>query len=274
MRDCSLKLTMRRVHYDNTDSTNTQAHRLVNEGERAPMLITAATQSAGRGRNGREWQSPRGGIWMSAVWPVRLEAQRYLAFPLVVGLSVWEAINEVIHRFGTFDSRRLKIKWPNDILLDDCKVCGILCETCATGSQLTHLIAGVGINVAFATSRLKGQLRHAPTTLRDRFHADAHWIEPMIDAFDRHFEHLMQTFEHEGFGNSLVRDARSRLAYVGALKVWQTGNEQHQGTIEGIDAAGRLLLDVEGTQLAIDSGELTSARHVDSDSTIEQETTS
>lgn len=265
---------MRRVHYDNIDSTNTQAHRLVRAGEPAPMLITATTQTAGRGRNGRDWQSPRGGIWMSAVWPVRLEPERYMAFPLVVGLAVWEAINEVVHRFGTFDSRRLKIKWPNDILLDDCKVCGILCETVASGSQLTHLVAGVGINVAFATSRLKGQLRHAPTTLGDRFHADSSWIEPTIDAFDRYFEHLLQTFEHEGFGDSLVRDARKKLAYVGAIKVWQMGEEHHQGTIEGIDAAGRLLLDVEGTQLAIDSGELTSTPSNAPDHNIEQETSS
>lgn len=249
---------MRRVHYDNIDSTNSQAHRLVTAGEPAPLLVTATTQSAGRGRNGREWQSPRGGIWMSAAWPATLEPERYMAFPIVVGLVVWEAIHEVVHKFGAFDARRLKIKWPNDILLDDCKVCGILCETVASGSRLTHLIAGVGINVAFASTRLKGQLRHAPTTLHDRFHADAGWIEPVIQAFDRHFEHYMKTFEREGFGGSLVGEARRRLAYVGAIKVWQMGEQHHEGTIEGIDAAGRLLLDVEGTQLAIDSGELTS----------------
>ena len=220
------------------------------------MLITATTQTAGRGRNGRDWQSPRGGIWMSAVWPAHIEADRYQPFPLVVGLAVWEAIHEVICKFGAIDERRLQIKWPNDILLDDCKVCGILCETIARGATLTHLVAGVGINVAFAASRLHGQLRHEPTTLLDRFGANADWIEPTIAAFDREFEHLMTTFEREGFGGSLLRDVRKRLAYLGAIKTWQFGDEHRTGVIDGIDVSGRLLLDVEGTQLAIDCGEL------------------
>lgn len=250
---------MRRVHYDNIDSTNTQAHRLVNAGEPVPMLITATTQSAGRGRNGREWQSPRGGIWMSAVWPVTLSPEKYVPFPIVVGLAVWEAIHETICKFGVFDARRLKIKWPNDILLDDQKVCGILCETITSGGQVSSLIAGVGINVAFTSKTLKGQLRHEPTTLHDQFGADSDWIEPTISAFDRYFVHLMNAFEREGFGGSLLRDARQRLAYIGAIKVWQSGNEQRRGVIEGIDAAGRLLLDVEGTQVAIDTGELSAA---------------
>jgi BirA family biotin operon repressor/biotin-[acetyl-CoA-carboxylase] ligase len=251
---------MRRVHYDNIDSTNSQAHRLVREAEPTPMLITATTQSAGRGRNGREWQSPRGGIWMSAVWPVTLAPEKYLPFPIIVGLAVWEAIHETICRFGAIDDRRLKIKWPNDILLDDHKVSGILCETITQDGQVTHLIAGVGINVAFTTKMLKGQLRHAPTTLHDRFGADADWIEPTIAAFDRHLDQCLRTFEREGFAGSLLRDARRRLAYVGATKVWQSGEQHNQGVIEGIDAAGRLLLDIEGTQIAIDSGELTSAK--------------
>ncbi len=255
---------MRRVHYDKIDSTNSQAHRLVCAGEHAPLLITATTQTAGRGRNGREWQSPRGGIWMSAVWPIAhsnttLEPQAYQPFPLVVGLAAWEAIHETICRFTAFNEHRLKIKWPNDILLDDCKVSGILCETIASGAKLSHLVAGVGINVAFASKRLKGELRHAPTTLRDQFNADAHWIEPTIAAFDRHFEHFMLTFERDGFEDELARDVRKRLAYVGTTRTWQMGKEHHTGVIDGIDASGRLLLDVEGNQLAIDCGELSAA---------------
>lgn len=247
---------MRRVHYDNIDSTNSQAHRLVSQGEPVPLLITATTQTAGRGRNGREWQSPRGGLWMSAVWPARLDADHYQPFPLVAGLAAWEAIHETICKFGALDERRLRIKWPNDILLDDCKVCGILCETIARGATLTHLVAGVGINIAFAGTRLRGRLRHPPTTLRDRFGADGDWIEPTVEAFDRHFQHLMTTFEQEGFGGRLLREVRGKLAYVGAVKAWQMGDEHRTGVIDGIDARGRLLLDVEGTQLAIDCGEL------------------
>lgn len=247
---------MRRVHYDNIDSTNSQAHRLVSAGEPVPMLITAATQAAGRGRMGREWQSPVGGIWMSAVWPASHSPETYMAFPIVVGLAVWEAIHETICKFGAFDVSRLKIKWPNDILLDDRKVCGILCETITRGNHVTHLIAGVGINVAFTTQTLHGQLRHEPITLMDAVGAGPDTIEQTINAFDRYFEHLMRTFEHEGFAGSLLRDARQRLAYLGKTKIWQSNGEAHRGTIEGIDATGRLLLDIEGTQIAISTGEL------------------
>ena len=62
---------MRRIHYDIIDSTNSEARRLAAADLREPLLVTAAEQSAGRGRQGREWQSPHGGAWMSLAWPAR-----------------------------------------------------------------------------------------------------------------------------------------------------------------------------------------------------------
>ena len=113
---------MRRIHFEVTESTNTEARRLAAEYPGECLLVTAATQSAGRGRHGRAWESPRGGAWLSVVWPTRQPPLAYAAVSLVAAIAVRRALLEVV------DTHRLQIKWPNDVLIDDRKVVGILCE--------------------------------------------------------------------------------------------------------------------------------------------------
>lgn len=253
---------MRHFHYDTIDSTNSQATRLVQMGEIAPFLVTATTQSAGRGRNGRTWQSPPGGAWMSAVWPIASAPESYITFPLIVGLSAWHAIFNTIARSHKIESHRLQIKWPNDILLDDRKVCGVLCETIARDSRITHLVAGVGINVAFPADQLEGELRHPPTSLSDHFKVTRNWVDQLIRAFGREFDTYMRYFDHHGFDHSVMQAIQSRLAYIGQVKTWQFGLEKTSGAIEGIDAKGRLVLSIDGQLQTFDCGELCAADSV------------
>ncbi len=149
---------LNRFHFDQTDSTSTQAWKLIHAREPMPFSVTADTQTSGRGRSGKSWQSPAGGAWLSVAWPIVGVAQRYARVPLVAASSVYQAIVPLLK-----PGSDVRIKWPNDILIDAKKVCGVLCEQQL--SPVPAVVIGVGINVNVDPLVLGRDLRLPATSL-------------------------------------------------------------------------------------------------------------
>jgi BirA family biotin operon repressor/biotin-[acetyl-CoA-carboxylase] ligase len=122
-------------------STMDLLHELAAEGAAAGTVVVAGEQTSGRGSRGRTWRSPPGGLWLSALYRPRAPAGAEL-LSLRVGLAVAEAIESV----GS--GVRLAIKWPNDLVLNDRKLGGILCEARWQGEELGWIVAGIGLNVS------------------------------------------------------------------------------------------------------------------------------
>jgi BirA family biotin operon repressor/biotin-[acetyl-CoA-carboxylase] ligase len=245
---------MHRIHFDTTDSTNTEARRLALEHPGEVLLVTAATQSAGRGRQGRAWQSPLGGAWFSLVWPTQKPPAAYGNVSLLAAIAVRRAIAEVV------DAERLVIKWPNDVLVDDKKVSGILCEQWPGDSGSSGvLVIGIGVNVDFDLELLPIDLRHPATTLSEAV-GHAIPVEAVIDAVAGQLTALFAEFETSGLNSELIAELRGHLAYVGEERVWQSPKGEISGKVLGIDAAGRLLLEVDGQVRACDVGEFAPIR--------------
>lgn len=137
-------------------STNDRLRELAGEGAPPFTVVVAEEQTAGRGRTGRAWHSPPGGIWMSVLLPEERTGRPPLT-PLLVGLAVGRAIGDAR---PVLDPR---IKWPNDVLVDGRKVCGILCEGAAGAGTVT----GIGINVAGSMKELPAELRSRTATLEE-----------------------------------------------------------------------------------------------------------
>lgn len=245
---------MRRIHFPVTDSTNTAARQLSTEHPGECLLITAATQAAGRGRQGRVWESPLGGAWLSMVWPTRQPPVAYVAVALVAAIAVRRALLDVV------DAALLKIKWPNDVLIDDRKVVGILCEQWP-GENGTPgvLVIGIGVNVDFDLALLPPDLRHPATTLS---HATGRAlpVDDVIDAVAEQVTAALEEFEATGLNAELVAELRGCLAYVGTERSWQTPRGEISGRVLGIDDLGRLLLEVAGQVQAYDVGEFAPIR--------------
>ncbi|MFH1798381.1 MAG: biotin--[acetyl-CoA-carboxylase] ligase [Candidatus Omnitrophota bacterium] len=127
-------------HYEDIDSTNAKAYELADKGAEEGTVVFAETQSRGKGRMGRAWISPSGGIYMSIVLRPRSEPSGIGAITLVSALAIARAIQDV-RAVGC------GIKWPNDILIEGKKVCGILTEIKAESDKIDFLILGIGINV-------------------------------------------------------------------------------------------------------------------------------
>ena len=122
-------------------STNDEAARLARAGAVHGTIVVADTQTGGRGRLGRSWTSPPGGnLYLSCVLRPALALPQTPALALAIGIAVCDAVRSV--------GAPAKLKWPNDVLLGDLKVAGILLEAQSQGQRLESLIVGVGVNLS------------------------------------------------------------------------------------------------------------------------------
>ena len=221
-----MSLGLPRVHHRATDSTNLRARELALAGAPHGTLVTAAEQSAGRGRQGRTWSAPAGrGLLLSLVL-----RDPPAMVPLIAAVAVAEVCGD-----------GAAIKWPNDVLLDGRKVAGILVEG---RPQEGWAVLGIGINVAVRARDLPAELRGRAASLEREPAA----IEPLLDDLLRALESRLT--EPAG---ALLADLRTRDALRGRAVRWAAG----EGVARGIDERGRLLVERDdATTLALDAGEV------------------
>jgi BirA family biotin operon repressor/biotin-[acetyl-CoA-carboxylase] ligase len=137
---------------DITDSTNDDAKRLAEEGAPHGMLVVADKQEQGRGSRGRSWETPAGvGIAMSLIVRPKVPIECVSMLTLVMGLSVAEGAEQAINESISESSFTCNIKWPNDVILAERKICGILTELhMGPSGEMSDVVIGVGINVNMA----------------------------------------------------------------------------------------------------------------------------
>ena len=123
-----------------TDSTNNEVKRLAREGEESGTVVCAYTQTAGKGRFGRKWSSDKGGLYFSVFLKADLPPSDIASITLACGYAVCLAVRD----YTGLDAR---IKWPNDIIIGNKKICGILTEMAAQIDRLDYIVTGIGINV-------------------------------------------------------------------------------------------------------------------------------
>jgi BirA family biotin operon repressor/biotin-[acetyl-CoA-carboxylase] ligase len=217
-----------RVHLRRTESTNTVARQLAARGAPHGTLVTAAEQTAGRGRQGRAWSAPVGAALVCS-WVIRSDPPAPL-LSLVAGVAVAELAAE-----------RGRVKWPNDVLIDGRKIAGILVEG---RPQEQWAVLGIGINVALRPEQLPEDLRDRAATLGLTQAA----IEPTLMRLRGVLERWLSASDAE-----VLQAVRSLDALLGETVSWEGGS----GTGAGIDDSGRLLVSLpEGGSVALDGGEV------------------
>jgi BirA family biotin operon repressor/biotin-[acetyl-CoA-carboxylase] ligase len=214
-----------RVHYRQTDSTNERARELAAAGAPNGTVVTAAEQSAGRGRQGRRWTAPPGRALLCSF--VIRDPPRLL--PLAAGVAVAEVAGA-----------QARVKWPNDVLVDGLKVAGILVEG---RPQEGWAVLGIGVNVAVREEDFPPELAGRAGTLS--FEPGA--VEPML-------ERLLEGLERwlPAASDAVLEAVRERDALLDRPVRWSGG----EGRGAGIDAEGRLLVATDGGQVALDAGEV------------------
>ena len=165
-------------HYRSTDSTNSRARELAAAGAPHGTVVTAAEQTAGRGRQGRSWTAPPGkALLYSAI--LRPLEERHATLPLAVPLAVCEAAEDLRPDLGC------KVKWPNDVFAEDRKLAGILIEARPHDGWA---VIGVGMNLSISRDEFPPELRDRAISLYDPADEDP-WVPPPAHPSERR-EHV------------------------------------------------------------------------------------
>ena len=236
------------IHYfDKIDSTNTKAKELAEQGAESGTLIVADQQVAGKGRRGRSWESPAGsGIFMTILLKPEINPNHASMLTLVTALAVAKALAEVT-------GENAQIKWPNDIVVNGKKVCGILTEMSAQFDYINHIVIGIGINVH--NESFPEEIEKMATSLylesKKKFHR-AEIIEKVLEYFENYYELFLKTEDL----SSMVKEYDSLLVNRNAnVKVLDL-KEPFEGKAKGITATGELIVDTWESRKLVSSGEV------------------
>jgi BirA family transcriptional regulator, biotin operon repressor / biotin---[acetyl-CoA-carboxylase] ligase len=225
-----------RVHLRLVDSTNERARELALHGAPHGTIVTAGEQSAGRGRQGRQWLAAPGRAILCSV--VVRRPPRLL--PLAGGVAVAEAADAALAADGRGSAGRCRLKWPNDVLLDGRKVAGVLVEG---RPQEDWAVVGVGVNVAAEETDFPPELRGLAGTLG----LAPTMVEPALGLLLSALERWLASSPED-----VLEAVRARDALRGHLVRWGSG----QGEAAGVDGDGRLVVLTADGQVALEAGEV------------------
>ena len=231
--------------HESLDSTNAESVRAIDRGQTAPFVILAERQLAGRGRRGRKWVSPFAeNIYYSLVLRMDGGMRQLEGLSLVVGLAVLSALREMgIERAG--------LKWPNDVLVGNKKIAGILLELVGDPADVCHLVIGIGIN---ANMRVASEVDQAWTSV---FLESGKAINrnSLVSSLNQSLLTYLKRHESSGFA-AIQAEWESNHLWQGREVSLIAGVHQVDGTVMGIDQQGALRLRVEGEEKVFSGGEL------------------
>ena len=232
------------------DSTNSELKRRAENAAGAidGHVVVTDTQTAGRGRHGREWiDQPGGSLLFSMGWTAPVAPSKLAGLSLAIGVAVAAALE-------SDGIARVQLKWPNDLLLNHCKLGGILIETINARESSVDVIIGVGINIRIDAS------------IRDRVSgsviglSDAGWNgdrESLLPILIRAVEHLLMRFSTDGFGPWRAAWIDRHALQQRNVTIWRAGCEIASGKAIDVDAEGALLLQTSAGVRRFMSGEST-----------------
>lgn len=249
--------------FDTIESTNAKAKQVARDNDEQALLVLADEQTEGRGRRGRAWSSPKGtGIWMSMRIKPAIAPVRASMLTLVSALSIAKAIE-------TKTGLTAQIKWPNDIIINGKKVCGILTEMSSEMDYIHYVVIGIGINVN--TEEFPEELREIASSLALESNAakkakTANAATNSMQTFKRselvaevlhQFEQYYRTFLATEDMSGLQDEYKEALVHNDQRVVVLNGSTSMVGIARGIDSEGSLLLEREdGEIVPIISGEI------------------
>jgi len=236
------------IHYFRTDSTNAVAVKLAAEGAEHGTVVVAEEQTAGRGRLGRAWFSEKSsGIYTSIILRPPLSPAAAPVLTLMAGLAAQKAVN-------TVTGLAVDIRWPNDLLVNGKKVCGILTEMSAEVDRLHAVVLGIGINVNH--SLMPTPLEEIATSLRMEAHRGISRVQVFV-ALLREIERYYQLLLKSGSKAISERwEAASSFAHGKRVRVVTAAGET-LATTTGLDPSGALKIQFDdGRQESLVAGEV------------------
>ena len=240
------------LRFESLSSTNTEAAKQAMQGVAEGLCIVAREQTAGRGRLQRQWVSPAGaGLYFSIVLRPRIDPSLWSLIPLMAALAVHDALMQACQV-------ETDIKWPNDILFAEKKLCGILAETIETDTGRAAIV-GIGINLT--TEAFPVELREVATSLEaamgKALDAEA-VLQSLVQAFVRRYE----IFQATGGPGKIALEWSRRSTYTAGKRVCvSSGGETFSGVTRGLESDGALRVETDAGEIrVVRAGDVTGVR--------------
>ncbi|GMQ63225.1 biotin--[acetyl-CoA-carboxylase] ligase [Vallitalea maricola] len=236
------------INFDKLDSTNQQAKKLALEGSKSGTVVIAEEQTAGKGRRGKMWVSPPGtGIWMSIILRPSIMPENASMLTLVAGLAVCKAVREIT-------SLEAAIKWPNDIVVNGKKICGLLTEMNSEIDFINFVVVGIGINVNI--EKFPAELDNIATSLMiegNQSYQRKRLVKRTLEIFEDYYKKYLETEDL----TKMIKEYNEHCINIGR-KVTVTGRKQGiTGNVKCVTNKGELIVtNQQGEDIVVTSGEV------------------
>ena len=229
-------------------STNTVAKFLSMHNVANGTVVISEKQTQAKGRSGKSWESPLGGVWLSIILKPNVDQSKFPMITLATGVAVAKTLEKI----GVEEP---EIKWPNDIMINGKKICGILTEAIAKFNTVENVIIGVGIDANLDVSQFPKELQAGTTTLKEELKREGN-ENLLIKIFLEEFEKISELFNHEGY-EVILKEWRKRSYSIGKIvEVREPFNTYYDGYVVGINKEGALIVEkIDGTLKKVISGE-------------------
>jgi len=224
-------------YFDSIDSTQNQALKMAQDVANDGTVIVASEQTGGKGRDGRKWMSPKGGIWISIILHPKFDISITTLFPIASSLALSLAIEK------TF-SIKPELKWPNDLTINGKKVAGMLVDVSLESNRIENLVLGVGINFDVNTKQIEKSLKGTPNfygvaSLRD----ENQKVKPiqLVQTFLLELEKIYKALNEKQI-KKIISEWTSRSSTIGKNVELNTVDSKIKGKAIKIDDDGALIV--------------------------------
>lgn len=244
-----MKIQLRQ--FDVLESTNVTAVAAAKDGAAEGTVIVAAKQEGGHGRMKRVWNSPLGGLWFTVILRPQIDPRFVAQVTLLAGVAVTQALRRL------YATDAVKIKWPNDLLLNGKKVCGILSELQLNeNGTIDYAVVGIGVNVALKAEDFPAALQDAAASLNVSLHKN-YTCREVLDAILQDFSSLYKEWLEKGAEAVLPTWRKLNCTLGKNVLVKDNDKVIFSGEAIAVDEVGALLVrDEKGITQSFDFGEI------------------
>lgn len=241
--------------FEETETTNNEAKKICSQGKGKGILVVADSQTGGKGRLGRSFYSPKGkGVYFSVAYELNGNEKHIDLISSVAGLAVRDSIYNI---FG-LDA---KIKWPNDILVNDKKICGILCEIINENNKPKYVIIGIGVNVE--KCEFPEELQYTATSIGNEYRGETELDhnEIVIDIVNNLDRYILRSELFTAQENiNIINRLKKASATIDRMVKVQTADEEYTAKALDIDENGGLVVRGPVDIVTLTSGEVVHLR--------------
>ena len=235
-------------YFDSIDSTQNQAMKMANDLKNNGAIIIAEKQTGGKGRSGRKWISPKGGIWLSVILHPKFDISITTLFPIASSLALSYAIEKIC-------KINPELKWPNDLTIKGKKVAGMLVDASLESNRIENLVLGVGINFKIDVKKIEKILKKTPNYYGvASLNKDGDAIA-LVQCFLLELEKMYELLNTKQT-TKIIAEWTKRSSTIGKEVEIDTVNGKIKGKASKIDEDGGLLVKDKGKITKIIAGDI------------------